>query len=109
MHRQHGPYAYFPQPEGDPAVGLLATGLAEVSHDPAALDRPGWWAVVGEFEGRWTCARFTELRTAALPPGRWTGPAAASWQTSLDQQEYQSGVERIRRHIAAGTVYQVNL
>ena len=114
MHHQPAPYAFFPQPGdgqpgGDPVTGLLATGLAEVSDDPAALDRPGWWAVVGGFEGRWTCARFTELRTAALPPGEWTGPAADAWRSSLDQDQYERGVERIRGRIAAGDVYQVNL
>lgn len=109
MSHHPAPYAYFPGPGGDPASGLLATGLAEVSHDPAALDRPGWWAVLGEFEGRWTCARFTEVRPAALPDGEWTGPAAGSWRSSLDQDAYLRGVETIRRHIATGAVYQVNL
>jgi para-aminobenzoate synthetase component I len=109
MSQVPAPYAFFPGPGGDRAPGLLATGLAEVSHDPSALDRPGWWAVVGEFEGRWTCARFTEVRTAPLPDGEWTGPAADSWRSSLDQEEYQRGVESIRRHIATGAVYQVNL
>ncbi|HEV2635517.1 MAG TPA: anthranilate synthase component I family protein [Actinocrinis sp.] len=109
MQPPPAPYAYFPDPGGDPALGLLATGLAEVSHDPAALDRPGWWAAVGEFDGRWTCARFTDLRPAALPRGAWTGPAADSWRSSLDQRQYQSGVQAIRRHIATGAVYQVNL
>ena len=103
------PYAYFPRLGGDPARGLLATGLAEVAHDPAALDRPGWWAVVGGFDGEWTCARFTDLRWAALPAGAWTGPAPDSWDTSLDQAQYERGVRDIRRYIAAGDVYQVNL
>ena len=45
-HESVRDYAYFD--------GRLATGLAELSHDPAVLDGPGWWAVVGTFEGRWT-------------------------------------------------------
>ena len=44
------------------AQGLLATDLLEVSHDPADLDRPGFWAVVGTFEGAWTLARFGRIR-----------------------------------------------
>ena len=32
--------------------GRLATGLVDVTDDPAALDRAGWWAVVVSFEGR---------------------------------------------------------
>lgn len=95
------PYAYF--------SGLLATGLAEVAHDPAALDQPGWWAVVGDFEGGWTCARFTDVRPAPPPRGRWRGPAPDSWTTSLDRYAYEAGVRDIRSRISAGEVYQVNL
>jgi para-aminobenzoate synthetase component I len=42
--------------------GLLATDLQEIAHDPAAIERPGWWAVVGTFEGAWTFARFATVR-----------------------------------------------
>ena len=49
--------------------GRLATGLAEVTDDPAALDTGGWWAVVVTFEGRVTCARFDDVRDAPLPAG----------------------------------------
>lgn len=95
-------YAYFPN--------LLATDLQEVAHDPAALDaRPGWWAVVGTFEGEWTLARFGHVRPAPPPTGDWTGPSPGDWRTSLDQAEYESGVAAIREHIAAGDVYQANL
>jgi para-aminobenzoate synthetase component I len=97
----HRPYAYFD--------GRLATGLAEVSDDPAALDRPGWWAVVGTFEGRWTCARFTDVRPAPLPAGRWHGPRPQDWSSSLDRAAYEAGVRTIRARIAAGDVYQANL
>ena len=31
--------------------GTLATGLADVTRDPAALDSRGWWAVLATFEG----------------------------------------------------------
>lgn len=96
------PYAYF--------SGLLATGLREVAHDPAVLDeRPGWWAVVGTFEGAWTFARFGRVRRADPPHGQWTGPRPGDWRTSLDQGEYEAGVRTIREHIAAGDVYQANL
>lgn len=94
-------YAYF--------AGRLATGLAEVSHDPAVLDGPGWWAVVGTFEGRWTCARFTDVRPAPLPDGAWSGPGPDSWRTSLGRRAYEQGVRDIRERIATGWTYQVNL
>ena len=112
--------------------GLLATDVREVARDPAALERPGWWAVVGTFEGAWTFARFANVRpapalvptpspsptppaprspTAPTAPRRisWTGPAPDAWQTSLDQSTYEAAVHTIRDHIAAGDVYQANL
>lgn len=94
-------YAYF--------AGRLATGLAEVAHDPAVLDGPGWWAVVGTFEGRWTCARFTDVRPAPLPEGAWTGPSPGAWRTSLGRRAYEQGVREIREQIASGWIYQANL
>jgi para-aminobenzoate synthetase component 1 len=96
------PYAFFSP--------LLATDLQEVAHDPAALDAtPGWWAVVGTFEGDWTLARFGDVREAPLPTASWTGPHPAAWRTSLDQRQYEASVTAIRAHIAKGDVYQANL
>ncbi|MBB5935659.1 chorismate-binding protein [Streptomyces zagrosensis] len=92
--------------------GLLATDLRDVTSDPAALDSAGFWAVVADFEGRLTCARFGDVRAAPVPepmPGAWRGPASGDWTSSLDRAAYLSGVRRIRRHIAAGEVYQANL
>ncbi|MEW1549118.1 chorismate-binding protein [Streptomyces tsukubensis] len=91
---------------------LIATGLRDVTHDPEALDSEGFWAVAADFEGRITCARFAEVRTGPVPapvPGRWHGPAAGDWTSSLDRAAYTAGVARIREHIAAGEVYQANL
>ncbi|MFJ5231559.1 chorismate-binding protein [Kitasatospora sp. NPDC088391] len=92
-------------------AGRLATGLREVTHDPAALDRGGFWAVAHDFEGRLTCARFADVRPDPAPPatGRWRGPDPAHWRSSLDAEAYRAGVRRVREHIAAGEVYQANL
>ncbi|MGV9888217.1 chorismate-binding protein [Streptomyces sp. NPDC003395] len=90
----------------------LATGLTDVTSDPAALDSSGFWAVAADFEGRLTCARFSEVRQVPVPapvPGGWQGPAAGAWSSSLDRAAYTAGVERIREYIAAGEVYQANL
>jgi para-aminobenzoate synthetase component 1 len=87
--------------------GRLATGLLDVTSDPAALDSSGFWAVCADFEGRLTCARFQDVRQERVPapvPGAWHGPAS-----SLDRAGYTAGVRRIREHIAAGEVYQANL
>lgn len=90
----------------------VATGLLDVTSDPAALDSTGFWAVVADFEGKLTCARFADVRHAPVPapvPGAWRGPAPEEWTTSLDRAAYVRAVHRIREHIAAGEVYQANL
>ncbi|MEV5320625.1 chorismate-binding protein [Streptomyces sp. NPDC052687] len=90
----------------------VATGLTDVTSDPAALDSSGFWAVAADFEGRLTCARFTDVREEPVPapvPGAWHGPAAGDWTSSLDRAAYTAGVRRVREHIAAGEVYQANL
>ncbi|WP_344464504.1 chorismate-binding protein [Kitasatospora kazusensis] len=106
--------------------GRLATGLREVTSDPAALDSSGFWAVAYDFEGRLTCARFDDVRpdpgpVRAAPSaaaggsaggragGGWLGPHPGSWHSSLDRAAYTAGVRRIREHIATGEVYQANL
>jgi para-aminobenzoate synthetase component 1 len=90
----------------------VATGLLDVTDDPAALDSGGFWAVCADFEGRLTCARFRDVRREPVPapvPGAWRGPAAGDWTSSLGRAAYTAGVRRIREHIAAGEVYQANL
>ena len=91
--------------------GRLATGLRDVTSDPAALDSAGFWAVSYDFEGRLTCARFEDVRPAPAPPrtAGWRGPRPDGWHSSLDRAAYTDGVRRIREHIAAGEVYQANL
>ncbi|MFC5910630.1 chorismate-binding protein [Streptacidiphilus monticola] len=92
-------------------AGRLATGLLEVSGDPAVLDGTGWWAVVADFEGRITCARFADVRAdgGAADPDGWLGPAAGEWRSSLDREQYVAGVDAVRAYIARGEVYQANL
>ncbi|MEV5609807.1 chorismate-binding protein [Streptomyces sp. NPDC052225] len=92
--------------------GLLATGLRDVTTDPAALDSSGFWAVSADFEGRLVCARFDDVREQPVPapvPGAWHGPAATDWVSSLDHAAYTEGVRRVRERIATGEVYQANL
>jgi para-aminobenzoate synthetase component 1 len=92
--------------------GLVASGLLDVTSDPAALESSGFWAVSADFEGRLVCARFGSVRTEAVPapvPGAWHGPVAGDWTSSLDRAAYIAGVRKIREYIAAGEVYQANL
>lgn len=89
---------------------LRATGLRDVTTDPAALDSSGWWAAVADFEGGLVCARFDDVREEAAPArGPWHGPSPHAWTGSLDRAGYTAGVRRIRERIAAGEVYQANL
>ncbi|ACY97612.1 MULTISPECIES: chorismate-binding protein [Thermomonospora] len=87
--------------------GLLATGLADLTDDPAALDSRGWWAVVVTYEGKVTCIRFSRVRPAPLPRAPWRPPG--EWRSSLDRDGYVAGVQAIREAIADGIVYQANL
>lgn len=93
------------------AVDLLE--VADLTTDPGRLDGGGWWVVVGTFEGRITGYRFGAVTEVAVDhphgTGDWRGPSPEAWTSSLTQQQYRSRVERIRAHIAAGDVYQVNL
>ncbi|MFD4034175.1 chorismate-binding protein [Streptomyces sp. NPDC058637] len=92
--------------------GLVASGLQDVTSDPAALESSGFWAVSADFEGRLVCARFATVRSEQVPfpvRGAWRGPGTGNWTSSLDEAAYMAGVRRIREHIAAGEVYQANL
>jgi para-aminobenzoate synthetase component 1 len=100
--------------------GLVASGVVEIRTDLDGLDRGGFWAVVVTFEGTVTCVRLASVTrhdlSAPVPPapgpspdaGAWAGLDSA-WHSSLDEQAYRAGVADIRRRIAAGQVYQVNL
>lgn len=89
--------------------GRLAHDLQEISHDPACLDTPGFWAVSATFEGEWTCARFGQVLHSPLPhnEGEWS-PVGTAWQSSMDENRYIDYVQKIREQISQGWVYQVN-
>ena len=102
MPSQCEPLAWF--------AGRLATDLIEVRHDLAALDGGGWWAVVVDFEGTATLGRFGQVRRAVLPAaGRPWSPLREDWRSSLDRPAYESAVREVRRRVARGEVYQVNV
>ncbi len=87
----------------------IATDLAEVTSEIAALDRGGRWAVAFPYRGDPVLARFTrwESGPAADIAGSWQGPHA--WESSLSRAQYGAGVQVIRDYIARGEVYQANL
>jgi para-aminobenzoate synthetase component 1 len=103
-------------PSVDDAVaivdGQVAWDLADVTTDLSALDTAGWWAVVAPFEGPPRCARFQQrraLRPGDLVAGRWVGPPAGAWRSSLDEAAFAAAVDTVRQAIGRGDVYQVNL
>jgi para-aminobenzoate synthetase component 1 len=90
--------------------GRVAMDLRDVTEDPAALDSRGFWAVLAEFEGRLTCARFDSVRRVRPPRApRWLGPEHDDWTSSMSREGYLAAVAAIRGRIAAGEVYQANL
>lgn len=99
-------------------AGVRASGVVEhvdVRRDRTALATPGWWALVGTFEGRVDAWRFADVRTgpeaddAVGDAGEWRGPAPGAWETSLGRDAYVAAVERVRHHVREGDVYQANL
>jgi para-aminobenzoate synthetase component 1 len=89
--------------------GRLATGLVEVSRDPASLDTSGWWAVIAPYDDDPVLARFADVRDAPLPIGSWAGPAVSAWTSSMDHDRYVDAVAWVRQRIAHGDVYQANV
>ncbi len=88
---------------------VLAREVLEVRRDLDGIDR-GFWAVVADFEGGVTAVRFGDVDHVAAPAEAvpWV-PLDRQWHSSLDHAAYLAGVREVRRRIAEGTVYQVNL
>ena len=88
----------------------LASELVETSNDLNSLRKPGFWVVLGNFEGNWRLARFAKVEQRNLPKAKssWNAISDGSWQSTLDKGAYCAYVERIREKIAAGEIYQVN-
>ena len=89
--------------------GRYARTVVEISKDLARLDDGNFWAVAISFEGEITLARFQTTLDAPFPfnGSNWK-PLEGEWVSSLDEAGYCAYVERIRRSIADGWVYQVN-
>jgi para-aminobenzoate synthetase component 1 len=86
-----------------------ARGVQEVSQDPAVLDAGGWWAVVVDFEGACTFARFADVQDDAIAWQPWPGVDVDAWTSSMSRQQYQDAVSTVRERIAEGFVYQANI
>ena len=90
----------------------LARDLVEVTHDPADLDKGGWWAVVMTYAGALTAGRFDRVEMCDVQDverGEWTAIPRDAWASSMSRDVYIAAVEETRAAIAAGTVYQTNI
>ena len=87
--------------------GRLASGLVEISHDPAVLSDGQFWAVSTTFEGEFTAARFSEVIDAPFPAVEWK-KLGGEWHSSFTKNQYMDYVKSIQSSIADGWVYQVN-
>ena len=87
--------------------GRLATGLSQVSNDPACLADGGFWAVSTTFEGEFQAFNFDDVNAAEFPQTPWK-KIDGTWTSSTNENEYVSYVQRIKEFIAQGWVYQVN-
>jgi para-aminobenzoate synthetase component 1 len=97
--------------------GVVASGLQDVTHDPEALDSSGFWAVVADFDGRLTCARFGDVRSQPVPApapgvgadriavtGRRRSTAPRTWTAYGASASISRRGTCIRPICAAGTV-----
>lgn len=97
-------------------AGLRARGVIEqidVLAEPERLTAPGFWVVVGEFDGRVRAWRFAEVDRDPGPgspePGPWAGPSPDAWTSSMTRHEYEGAVRQVRAEVRRGGVYQVNV
>ncbi|MBD2758729.1 chorismate-binding protein [Yimella sp. cx-573] len=95
---------------------VRAHQVVEVRHDLDALDEPGFWAVVGNFEGRLTAVRMEHVQrdvhnAPSIAPDalELRDDDLANWASSLDRRAYCAAVDEVRQRIARGEVYQVNI
>ena len=89
----------------------VATTVLDVRRGDDALEAmstAGFWAVVATFEGEITAVRFADVGRAVPAQTPWH-PLAGRWHSSLPRDAYVAAVREVRRRIAAGTVYQVNV
>ena len=89
--------------------GLLATDLVEITNDESKLVDGGFWAVSTTFEGKKSFAKFaTVSRGTQFPVSeKWDG-ISGTWHSSLNEIDFCDYVEKIRKEIERGEVYQVN-
>ncbi|NBP42794.1 MAG: anthranilate synthase component I family protein [Actinobacteria bacterium] len=70
----------------------LASQLVEISDDLYSLRKPGFWAVLGSFEGSWRLARFAKVEQRDLPKSdlSWNSISNENWRSTLNRADNKS-------------------
>ena len=84
-----------------------ATNLQLVTNDPQEITEDGFWAVSITFEGKWTCAKFADVKQSDFTSDG-SEFVTSNFSSSMSQQEYVSYVSCIQEDISNGEVYQTN-
>ena len=84
-----------------------ATNLQLVTNDPQEITEDGFWAVSITFEGKWTCAKFSEVKVSDFTSDG-SEFVTNNFSSSMSKAEYVSYVSNIQEDISNGEVYQAN-
>ena len=84
-----------------------ATNLQLVTNDPQEITEDGFWAVSITFEGKWTCAKFSEVKQSDFTSDG-SEFVTNNFSSSMSKAEYVSYVSNIQEDISNGEVYQAN-
>jgi para-aminobenzoate synthetase component 1 len=89
--------------------GKYATNLLEETADLSRLSDGNFWAVSISYEGEVRLARFSDVTNVNFPKldQEWKR-LSGSWESTLSESEFCLYVERVRKLISEGQVYQVN-
>jgi para-aminobenzoate synthetase component 1 len=84
-----------------------ATNLQLVTNDPQEITEDGFWAVSITFEGKWTCAKFADVKQSNFF-SEGSEFVTNNFSSSMSKAEYVSYVSNIQEDISNGEVYQAN-
>ena len=83
------------------------TNLQLVTNDPQEITEDGFWAVSITFEGKWTCAKFADVKQSDFF-SEGSEFVTSNFSSSMSKAEYISYVSNIQEDISNGEVYQAN-
>jgi para-aminobenzoate synthetase component 1 len=84
-----------------------ASNLELVTNDPNEITKDGFWAISITFEGKWTCAKFSDVKQSDFI-SEGSEFVSEKFSSSMSHIDYVSYVSSIQEDISNGDVYQVN-